>query len=74
MRHATPFGLTLCWAVDQRPTDGTFGCLGEAFVRPGKKALVKQRKVDPARVRGENLAQQTAQRVTLNPIELIDHD
>jgi len=51
-----PSGLTLCWAVDERPTKGAFGCLGEAFVRPGEKALVKQREVDPARVRGDNLA------------------
>jgi len=67
-------GLTLCWAVDQRPTKDAFGSSGEAFVRPSEEALVEHGEVDSARVRGENLAQQAPQRVTLTPIELIDHD
>jgi hypothetical protein len=69
-----PSSLTLCWAVDQRTTPDAFDCLGEAFVRPGDKAFLKQREVDSAGVWGENLAQQTPRRVTLAPIQLVEHD
>jgi hypothetical protein len=69
-----PFDLTLCWSVEERPTENTLRCFYQAKVGPAAEALVQRRQVDPATFRRDHPPQQPTEGMTFTAIQLGDHD